>query len=135
MLDENKAKGYALCVIQDPVQPISFCRYRARLGKFDNGISFQQGRMVILLFHLYLAIQEREADLCIATLAVLCILWMNKAASQVRNRGNVFAKKLNVLMPGCIPEDTTCAGYEWSVWDCMKDRTGTGRSVFFYCAR
>ena len=66
MVDEKKVKGYALCVVQDPVQPnLIFAGTENGLWvSMDNGQSFQQwenGYPSVSTFDL--AIQEREADL------------------------------------------------------------------------
>jgi photosystem II stability/assembly factor-like uncharacterized protein len=70
MIDENKVKGYALCVIQDPVEPnLIFVGTENGLWvSLDNGSSFQQWKNGYPSVSTYdFAIQEREADLAIAT--------------------------------------------------------------------
>ncbi len=70
MLDGSNIKGYALCVLQDPVEPnLIFAGTEHGLWiSFDNGNSFEQFKNDYPSVSTYdLAIQEREADLCIAT--------------------------------------------------------------------
>ncbi len=70
ILDGNNIKGYALCVIQDPAEPnLIFAGTEQGLWiSFDNGASFQQFKNDYPSVSTYdLAIQEREADLAIAT--------------------------------------------------------------------
>ena len=70
MLDGNNIKGYALCVLQDPAEPnLIFAGTEHGLWiSFDNGSSFEQFKNDYPSVSTYdLAIQEREADLAIAT--------------------------------------------------------------------
>ena len=70
MIDDNKVIGYALCMIQDPVEPnLIFVGTEQGLWvSFDNGNNFQQWKNGYPSVSTYdLAIQEREADLAIAT--------------------------------------------------------------------
>ncbi len=70
ILDDKKAKGYALCVLQDPVQP------KLLFAGTENGlwVSIDEGKTFTQFKNGYpsvstmdLALQEREADLAIAT--------------------------------------------------------------------
>ena len=70
MIDEKKVTGYALCVLQDPAEPnLVFVGTEHGLWiSFDNGASFEQWKNGYPSVSTYdLAIQEREADLAIAT--------------------------------------------------------------------
>lgn len=70
ILDGNNIKGYALCVLQDPAEPnLIFAGTEQGLWiSFDNGNFFQQFKNDYPSVSTYdLAIQEREADLVIAT--------------------------------------------------------------------
>ena len=70
MVDEKKVNGYALCVLQDPVEPnLIFAGTEKGLWvRLDNGNSFEQWKNGYPSVSTYdLAIQEREADLAIAT--------------------------------------------------------------------
>ena len=97
MLDENKVKGYALCMIQDPVQPnLIFAGTEHGLWiSFDNGVSFQQWKNSYSSVSTYdLAIQEREADLCIATFgrAMYIMDDIRPLRRIAATAGNLFAK-------------------------------------------
>ncbi len=70
ILDGKNVKGYALCVIQDPVEPnLIFAGTEQGLWvSFDNGNTFEQFKNGYPSVSTYdLAIQEREADLVIGT--------------------------------------------------------------------
>jgi hypothetical protein len=70
ILNGNNIRGYALCVLQDPVEPnLIFAGTEHGLWmSFDNGNSFQQFKNDYPSVSTYdLAMQEREADLIIAT--------------------------------------------------------------------
>ncbi len=70
LVDEKKLNGYALCMIQDPVQPnlIFAGTERGLWVSLDNGNSFEQWKNGYPSVSTYdFAIQEREADLAIAT--------------------------------------------------------------------
>lgn len=70
LVDEKKVRGYALCVIQDPAEPnLIFAGTEHGLWvSFDNGANFQQWKNGYPSVSTYdMAIQEREADLVIAT--------------------------------------------------------------------
>ena len=70
LVDERKVTGYALCVLQDPAEPnLIFAGTEQGLWiSFDNGNNFQQWKNGYPSVSTYdLAIQEREADLAIAT--------------------------------------------------------------------
>lgn len=123
MLDENKVKGYALCMIQDPTEPnLIFAGTEQGLWvSFDNGVSFQQWKNGYPSVSTYdLAIQEREADLCIATFGrALYVLddirALRKAAA---NNGASFGKTLTVFEAPAAYRATykSTPGYEWSTW-------------------
>ncbi len=102
MLDEKKVTGYALCMIQDPVEPnLIFAGTEQGLWiSFDNGNSFEQFKNKYPSVSTYdLAIQERESDLVIATFGRA--IWildditpLRKAAS---NKGQQFTNKLTAF--------------------------------------
>jgi len=123
MLDDTKVKGYALCMIQDPVQPnLIFAGTEHGLWvSFDNGVSFQQWKNGYPSVSTYdLAIQEREADLCIATFgrAIYILDDIRPLRRAAANAGNVFSKKLTLFeAPAAYQARFRPApGYEWSTW-------------------
>ena len=140
MLDDSKAKGYALCMIQDPVEPnLIFAGTEQGLWiSFDNGTTFRQWKNDYPSVSTYdLAIQEREADLCIATFGrALYILDdirpLRKAAA---GKGNAFSKTLTVFeAPAAYQARYRPApGYEWSTWGLYEGKNrprGAGYSFF-----
>lgn len=141
MLDETKVKGYALCMIQDPAEPnLIFAGTEQGLWvSFDNGKSFQQWKNNYPSVSTYdLAIQEREADLCIATFGRAIYIMddirpLRKAAAA---GGNIFAKKLTVFeAPAAYQARFRAApGYEWSTWGLYEgqNRSRGAEYSFFY---
>ena len=136
MLDENKVKGYALCMIQDPVEPnLIFAGTEQGLWvSFDNGNSFQQWKNAYPAVSTYdLAIQEREADLCIATFgrAIYIIDDIKPLRKAAANSGNGFSKKLTVFeAPTAYQAGFRPApGYEWSTWGLYEGQNRNGRGA------
>ena len=122
ILDENKVKGYALCLIQDPVQPnLIFAGTEQGLWvSFDNGSSFQQWKNGYPSVSTYdLTIQEREADLCIATFgrALYILDDIRPLRKLAAGGGIVLSNKLTVFdAPTAYQARFRPAnGYEWSV--------------------
>jgi hypothetical protein len=140
MLDENKVKGYALCMIQDPAEPnLIFTGTEQGLWvSFDNGTSFQQWKNGYPSVSTYdLAIQEREADLCIATFGRAMYILddirpLRKAAA---NKGAAFGKILTVFAAPVSyqAKNKPAPGYEWSTWGLYQgqDRNGGAAYSFF----
>ena len=123
MLDETKVKGYALCMIQDPVEPnLIFAGTEQGLWvSLDNGISFQQWKNNYPSVSTYdLAIQEREADLCIATFgrAIYIIDDIRPLRKMAAGLGNGFSNKLTVFEAPTAYQARfrPAPGYEWSTW-------------------
>lgn len=140
MVDENKVKGYALCVLQDPAEPnLIFVGTEHGLWvSFDNGISFEQFKNGYPSVSTYdLAIQEREADLVIGTFGRA--LWvlddirpLRKAAA---NKGMKFTNPITVFAaPDAYQAQYKAAtGYEWStygLYDAENRRRGAAVSFF-----
>ena len=140
MIDENKVKGYALSVLQDPTQPnLIFVGTEHGLWiSLDNGVSFEQFKNGYPSVSTYdLAIQEREADLVIATFGRA--LWvlddirpLRKAAA---NKGMKFTSPITVFAsPGAYQAQYIAAtGYEWStygLYDAENRRRGAPVSFF-----
>jgi len=140
MLDENKVKGYALCIIQDPVQPnLIFAGTEHGLWiSFDNGVSFQQWKNGYPSVSTYdLAIQEREADLCIATFgrAIYIMDDIRPLRRVAATTGNLSAKKLTMFESPVAYQARfrPAPGYEWSVWGLYEGQNrNRGAEYSFY---
>ena len=140
LVDENKVRGYALCIIQDPVQPnLMFAGTEHGLWvSFDNGTTFQQWKNGYPQVSTYdLAIQEREADLAIGSFGrSLWILDDIRPLRQVAaNGGKAFSKRVNAFpSPDAYQVLYKAApGYEWStmgLWDADNRRRGAAISYF-----
>ena len=140
MIDENKVKGYALCMIQDPAEPnLIFAGTEQGLWiSFDNGAGFQQWKNGYPSVSTYdLAIQEREADLCIATFGRAMYILddikpLRKAAA---NNGAAFTKPITVFeAPTSYQANYKSApGYEWSTWGLYEGQNrGRGAAYSFF---
>jgi photosystem II stability/assembly factor-like uncharacterized protein len=139
MIDENKVNGYALCMIQDPVEPnLIFVGTEHGLWiSFDNGSTFQQWKNDYPSVSTYdMAIQEREADLVVATFGRAIYIFddikaFRKAAA---NNGNVFSKKITLFqapdayMANYRPE----TGYDWSKWGLYEGDNRDGGASYSY---
>lgn len=134
LIDDNKVRGYALCMIQDPTEAnLIFVGTEHGLWvSLDNGINFQQWKNGYPSVSTYdLAIQEREADLAIATFGRS--LWVLDDIRPLRklaaNKGVLSQKVLTVFSS---PEAyqmlyKPAPGYEWSIeglWDAENKRNG-----------
>jgi hypothetical protein len=140
MIDEKKVNGYALCMIQDPVEPnLIFVGTENGLWiSFDNGSTFQQWKNGYPSVSTYdMAIQERESDLVIGTFGRAIYIFddikpLRKAAA---NNGNTFSKKLTVFqaptayMANYRPQP----GYDWSNWGLYEgENRGRGAQYSFF---
>jgi len=125
ILDENKVKGYALCVIQDPAEPsLLFAGTEHGLWvSIDNGNNWAQWKNGYPSVSTYdLAIQEREADLVIATFGRS--LWvlddirpLRKLAANMRMATANTSSLMVFDSPGGVQAQYRPAtGYEWSTW-------------------
>ena len=122
VVDEKKVIGYALCILQDPTEPnLIFAGTEQGLWvSFDNGANFQQWKNGYPSVSTYdLAIQEREADLVIATFGRA--LWilddirpLRKLAANkgMLNKPFVAFDSRNVVQA----QFKNAPGYEWSTW-------------------
>ena len=122
LVDEKKVIGYALCLLQDPTEPnLIFAGTEQGLWvSVDNGVSFQQWKNGYPSVSTYdLAIQEREADLVIATFGRA--LWilddirpLRKLAANkgMLNKAFVAFDSRNVVQA----QFKNAPGYEWSTW-------------------
>lgn len=142
LADEKKVRGYVLTVLQDPAEPnLIFAGTEHGLWiSFDNGASFQQWQNGYPSVSTYdLAIQEREADLAIATFGRT--LWILDDIRPLRkiaaNGGKAFDTKLTLFSaPDAYQVSYKAApGYEWStygLWDAENRRRGA--LVSYYIA-
>lgn len=140
MVDEKKVIGYALCMIQDPQEPnLIFVGTENGLWvSLNNGSTFEQWKNNYPSVSTYdMAIQEREADLVVATFGRAIYIFddirpLRKAAA---NNGNMFSKKLTLFnapvayMANYRPE----TGYDWSKWGLFEgDNRDRGASYSFF---
>lgn len=123
MIDENKVKGFALCVIQDPaVANLIFVGTEQGLWvSLDNGKSFEQWKNGYPSVSTYdMAIQEREADLCIATFgrAMYVLDDIRPLRNAAVNNGDVPTKKIIVFEAPVAYQSKTKnkVGYDYSTW-------------------
>jgi hypothetical protein len=138
--DEKKLRGYALTVIQDPVQPnLIFAGTEHGLWvSLDNGDTFQQWKNGYPQVSTYdLAIQEREADLAIGSFGRS--IWILDDIRPLRaiaaNKGAVITKRVTSFP---VPDAyqvvyRPAPGYEWStsgLWDADNRRRGAQVSYF-----
>ena len=141
MLDENKVKGYALCVIQDPAEPsLLFAGTEHGLWvSIDNGNNWAQWKNGYPSVSTYdLAIQEREADLVIATFGRS--LWilddirpLRKLAANTRISNTSSTSLMVFESPGAVQAQYRPAtGYEWSTWGLYEGANrNRGASISF----
>ena len=122
LLDDKKALGYALCVLQDPTEPnLIFAGTEQGLWvSLDNGASFQQWKNGYPSVSTYdIAIQEREADLVIATFGRA--IWVLDDIRPLRKLASAKGDWNKSF--GSFPNGNTfqasfknAPGYEWSTW-------------------
>ncbi len=140
MIDENKVKGFALCVIQDPVEPnLIFVGTEQGLWiSFDNGSSFQQWKNGYPSVSTYdLAIQEREADLCIGTFgrAIYIMDDIRPLRKLAAEKGIEPVKKITLYQPPVSYKARfkNKLGYDYSTWGLYEGQNRTkGASFTFY---
>ena len=139
MIDENKVKGYALCVIQDPEEPnLIFAGTEQGLWiSFDNGSTFQQWKNGYPSVSTYdFAIQEREADLCIATFGrAMYVLDDIRPLRKMAAGNGTLAKLLTVFETPVAYQVHTrnVAGYDyssWGVYEGQNRKSGAAYSFF-----
>lgn len=122
MVDERKVTGYALCVLQDPAEPnLLFVGTEQGLWvSLDGGQSFEQWKNGYPSVSTYdLALQEREADLAIATFGrSLWILDDIRPLRQLAATKGVMGKPLQLFPSNeaVQAQYANPAGYEWSTW-------------------
>jgi hypothetical protein len=141
MLENKNISGYALCALQDPVEPnLLFVGSEHGVWvSFDNGGSFQhwmnEDFPAVSTFDL--VEQERESDLVIATFGRA--LWVMDDIRPLRrlaaSKGKTPAKNLSVFeIPDAYQANYRQApGYDWStlgLWDAANRRRGAEVSYF-----
>ncbi len=102
MVDEKKVTGYVLTVLQDPTEPnLIFVGTEQGLWiSLDNGVSYQQFKNGYPSVSTYdFAIQEREADLVIATFgrAIWILDDIRPLRKLAANKGQLFTNKLTAF--------------------------------------
>lgn len=140
MVDENKVRGYALCVLQDPAEPnLIFVGTENGLWvSFDNGNSFEQFKNGYPSVSTYdLAIQEREADLVIATFGRA--LWILDDIRSLRkvaaNKGMKFTNPVTVFAAPYAyqAQYRSATGYDWSTYGLYEaENRRRGAAVSFF---
>lgn len=139
LVDEKKVTGYALCIIQDPSEPnLIFVGTEQGLWvSLDNGTIFQQWKNGYPSVSTYdLAIQEREADLVIATFGrAIYILDDIRPLRKLASLKGLVTNKLMVFpAPDAYQASYKSApGYEWStfgLWDAENRPRGAAISYY-----
>ena len=139
ILQNKNTKGYALCVLQDPTEPnLIFVGTEQGLWiSLDNAVSFQQFKNGYPSVSTYdLVIQEREADLCIATFGrSLYVLDDIRPLRKLAAQKGIFSKKIMAFENNDAYQVTykNAPGYEWStwgIWDAENKRRGA--AINFY---
>lgn len=140
VVDEKKVTGYALCLIQDPEEPnLIFVGTEQGLWiSLDNGNNFQQFKNGYPSVSTYdLAIQEREADLVIATFGRA--LWILDDIRPLRKiaagKGQVFTKKITAFeAPRAYQANIkNPSGIEYSIWGSYEgENRRTGAAISFF---
>lgn len=140
LVNESKVRGYALTMLQDPTEPnLLFVGTEHGLWvSFDNGTSFQQWKNGYPSVSTYdLAIQEREADLAIATFGRS--IWILDDIRPLRKiAANKGAMNTNRITAFAAPDAyqvnyRAATGYEWStmgLYDADNRRRGAAVSYF-----
>lgn len=139
LLANKNTKGYALCALQDPTQPnLYFVGTEQGLWvSMDGAATFQQFKNNYPSVSTYdLAIQEREADLAIATFGrAMYIIDDIKGLRQLAANKGIATKPITAY-----PNSTAyqvnyknAPGYEWSTWGVWDaDNKSRGAAINFY---
>ena len=139
ILQNKNIKGYALCVLQDPTEPnLIFAGTEQGLWvSLDNAKSFQQFKNNYPSVSTYdLAIQEREADLCIATFGrAIYIVDDIRPLRKLAANKDITNKKVVAFENNDAYNVTykNAPGYEWSTWGIWDaDNKKRGAAINFY---
>lgn len=138
--DDKKVRGYVLCMVQDPVEPnLIFVGTENGLWvSLDNGASFEQWKNGYPSVSTYdMAIQEREADLVIATFGRS--LWVLDDIRPLRklaaNKGAALTSAITVFpAPDAYQAQYRQAtGYDWSTYGLYDaENRRRGAAISFY---
>jgi photosystem II stability/assembly factor-like uncharacterized protein len=139
ILQNKNTKGYALCVLQDPTEPnlIFVGTEQGMWISLDNATTFQQFKNGYPSVSTYdLAIQEREADLAIATFGrAIYILDDIRPLRQLASQKGMAQKKLMAFKNNDAYQVTykNAPGYEWSTWGIWDaENKNRGAQINFY---
>jgi photosystem II stability/assembly factor-like uncharacterized protein len=138
LIDATKVKGYALCALQDPVEP-NLLFIGTEQGLFisiDNGNSFQQFKNGYPSVSTYdLALQERESDLCIATFgrAIYVLDDIKPLRTLTANKG-LLPKKIQLFTPNDAYQVAlkNTPGYAWSTWGTWEAQNKSRAAIINY---
>lgn len=137
--DEQKITGYVMCTLQDPQEPnLIFVGSEQGLWvSMDYGNSFQQFRNGFPSVSTFdLAIQEREADLVIATFgrAIYIVDDIRPLRALAATKGEL-PWKLTAFPAGTTyqAQYRSAPGYDWSNWGLYDgENKGRGAAVNYY---
>jgi photosystem II stability/assembly factor-like uncharacterized protein len=139
ILQNKNVKGYALCVIQDPTEPnLIFVGTEQGLWvSLNNAVTFQQFKNDYPSVSTYdLVIQEREADLCIATFGrAIYVLDDIRPLRKIAAQNGKLNKKFMAFANNDAYQVTNknAPGYEWStwgIWDATNKKSGATLNVY-----
>ena len=140
LVDDKKVRGYALTILQDPTEPnLVFVGTEHGLWvSLDNGATFEQWKEGYPSVSTYdLAIQEREADLAIATFgrSIWILDDIRPLRAMAANSGKPFTNTVKAFeTPDAYQVNYRAApGYEWStygLWDADNRRRGAAISYY-----
>jgi photosystem II stability/assembly factor-like uncharacterized protein len=141
MLDGKNIDGYALCLLQDPVEPnLIFVGSEHGLWvSFDNGNSFQHWKNddfpAVSTFDL--AEQERDGDLVVATFGRAVWVWddIRPLRKMAANNGKVFSKKLTAFETPVAYQATyrSAPGYDYSTFGLFNaENRPRGAEISYY---
>jgi hypothetical protein len=140
LVDEKKVKGYALSMIQDPTEPnLIFVGTEHGLWmSLDNGVTVKRWKNKYPAVSTYdLAIQEREADLCVATFGRAMYVFddIRPLRAAAKNKGMNFSKAVTVFPAPTAYQyrERNVLGYDHSSWGMFEgENRYRGASYSFY---
>jgi photosystem II stability/assembly factor-like uncharacterized protein len=139
ILQNKNTKGYALTVLQDPTEPnlIFVGTEQGFWISLDNATTFQQFKNNYPSVSTYdFAIQEREADLCIATFGrAMYIVDDIRPLRALAAQKGIANKNLVAFKNNDAYQVTykNAPGYEWSTWGIWDaDNKSRGAAINFY---